>query len=124
MQNRTPAKTSDTLPGQLLQDFLPKLLCFSKKFLIFEEQSVHLQRAIGREALAQNHVADAHRIGKDCFFAEFLEGSRGIVVVHGKIVIQPSGSGLQALGFGRVSGNSGCEDAPLKIKETVAKART
>jgi hypothetical protein len=68
---------------QLLQDFLPQLLGFSKKLLVFEKQPVQLQRSVRGEALAQNHVADAHWVGKDGVFAEFFQGGSGIVVVHG-----------------------------------------
>jgi hypothetical protein len=68
---------------QLLQDFLPQLLRLSKKLLILEKHPVQFQRAVRREAFAQNHVADAHWVGKDGVFAEFFQGSSGIVVIHG-----------------------------------------
>src|SRR5258708_25156299 len=73
-------------PRQLLQDFLPQLLRLAKKFLVFEEQSIQFQRAIGAEALAQNHVAYAYWVRQDSFFAKLFEGGCGVVVVHGLIV--------------------------------------
>jgi hypothetical protein len=76
-------RAGERLARQLFQDFLPQLLCFAEKFLIFEEEAVQFQRAIGREAFAQNHVADTHRIGEKGFFAKFFEGGSRIVVVHG-----------------------------------------
>ena len=78
-----PLRLRWRLIRQLLQDFLAQLLRLSKKPLVFEKQPVQLQRSVGREALAQNHVADAHWIGKDGVFAEFFQGSSGIIVVHG-----------------------------------------
>jgi hypothetical protein len=68
---------------QLFQDFFAQLLRLSKKLLVFEKQPVQFQRSVGREAFAQNHVADAHGVGEDGVFAEFFQGSSGIVVVHG-----------------------------------------
>ena len=74
--------------SQLLQDFLPQLLRFPKKLLILEKNSIQLQRAVRREALAQNHVAHTDWIGQQCIFAKFFEGSCRIVVVHAEIVVQ------------------------------------
>src|SRR5579863_8496803 len=55
-------------PRQLFQNFLSQLLSLAKKLLILDEQPIHLQRFVRRQAFTQNHVAHVNRIGESCFF--------------------------------------------------------
>ena len=90
---------------QLLQNLFPQLLRFPEKFLIVKTEPVQLQRAVRREALAQNHIAHANGIGQNGLFAEFFKGSCGIVMIHAEIVVQASGVRHQASGKVSIEGS-------------------
>src|ERR1700716_2722406 len=70
------------LPRQLLENLFPQLLRLAEELLILDEQTVHLQRFVSRQLLAQHHVAHMHGVRQDCIFGQFFQRDIGIVVIH------------------------------------------
>jgi hypothetical protein len=68
--------------GQALQNLLTQFLRLAEKFLILDKDPVQLQRLIGREFVAQHHVAHVDRVGQCCIFRQFFKRDAGVVVVH------------------------------------------
>src|SRR5271168_2164659 len=69
-----PTCSVQVSPHQLLQNLSPQLLGLAEELLIFDKQTVHLQRFVRREPLAQNHVTHVDWIGEGRFFGKFFEG--------------------------------------------------
>jgi len=78
--------TVEELRRQPPQNFLPQFLRLPEKFLVFDKHPVQFNRLIRRQLLAQQHIADVHRIRQGRFFIQLFKSGRGIVVIHADIV--------------------------------------
>ena len=59
---------------QTLENRLAQFLRFAKKFLVFQKNTVQLERLIGTKLSPQHHIAHVHGIGQGRFFGKLFEG--------------------------------------------------